>query len=1745
MASLTQTIESLKNLFFSIEHYTEIDKSFIDDFYGFGQHKQILQDPNSPSLSKSDKAALLEFHDFIQKEYPSTYLKTLNSLKLSTLTSYFTPKIIVENIVSNLIDNTFTNHKSINVLEPSAGTGIFSNTILEHSKIGNVVSVEKDILTSAILHASNNNSNHQTLNAGFEDMSKYDVANSYDLIISNIPFGDYKVYDKTYNSQPNHTAQYLSQSKIHTYFFQKASDMLAKNGTMCFITTSAIADSPSNQFLRESLLKTNKLVSIVRLPNHVFSDSNTKIVSDLIIFQKRDKSLSSLNDLTQKEKDFISSDLIHLANQEYSKSINRFFIKNPSFVLGELEEAYFHNKQTITVTSPKSLADISEQLSSILKNDLSPSIELTAPPKATQDIMPGQQLDLFGLFDDSQNTPRIKSNINIPITISNETVDKMHLVDGNTYVKDNILYKLSITDNSNKLHKIKIDDSTASNFILLNNILQNYKELTTDPSNEQLIQNLNTSYDIFESKNGCINDFLTNRINKVFLTHEVESHKLLALEVLENDKFIKSDIFFKPVIEYLDLTTEELITYSLNKTGNIDLDVIQEQFKLPISHFIDDALNKNLLYVDPIVTISNLELPYNSATNLEFKYATKEVFLSGYVGFKKEEFLKHENEIKNIISKEQFDNALQLLEKSELPRLTIQDINPKPGEPWVPLDIINEFASFTFEAPTNVSRSSSDSDYKVKSNGYSSIASTLNVYTKGNRTITGYDLLQHYLHNTIPRPTYSVDLGGGEKKYYIDREAITKSQMMIEKIANSWERFLLDNPLITEKLETIYNNKFNTKVDPIYDGSHLELPGLNHYTPYKHQLDGVWQIISQNGGLLDHKVGAGKTLAMAAIAMELKRLNLSKKTLIIGMKSNTDAIYNDFKLAYPNAKVLRPTLKDLNKDNILPFFERISNHNWDAVIMTHQQFEKIPMNREIQIQILEDEIQNLDRDLKYLNESTNSYSSGRQLKGLEKRKENLSFQINSLNDSIKENSEIKDFISMGFEHMIVDESHQFKNLLFTSRHNRVAGLGTPDGSKRAFKMYIATRSLQELHQGDKGVTFASGTPISNSMVEMFLLKKYLIPNYLKELNITNFDSWAATFAELSTEFEIDVTNSVKPKERFRKFVKVPELARVFKSFTNIANDNNLQLDKPSLETHMIAVPSSELQKKYTDELLKAIQSDSFDYFGKNYDDRQVKAKMIIATGLATLYSIDCRLIDNQLPQNSGSKIFTMCDNVSKHYHNSTEHKGTQLIFCDKGTPKSKNPTEFSLYHDIAKLLVEKHGINENEIKIVHDYKTLKQRNELQKEMNNGNIRVLLGSTEKMGVGLNIQERMVAMHHLDIPWTPKDMTQRTGRGARQGNRVAKEHFNNKVDNYIYATENTLDAYKYWLLNLKLNFIEQIKSTNLTSRTMDEGDMDENGSMSPAAFIAQLSGNSLVLDKNKIDKEIGDLQMKRSVLIKDFRLKTKNIDYNENLIVKMTRLQPLYKEVKESLSKSIKITTKDEKTSIEYSLNNGTKDITDKEAIIQHFTNKLHSLKDGNTCNLGRIKDFSLIASKFEMSFLDEIKSTIKLELFHEPTKLSFTHSNGIVNLAQPGYVFNYIHHATKELDVKIVKHDIMLEKIKSDLIEDKKFIYNLDTAKFDTKIEELKSESNSLQLKIEESESQTNEVLKFNEELTAIIESDKKYQLTRFLDEHIKENPEFNAIELIKTLNLTDEQKSKTIKYLEDRDNNNSYGVALG
>ena len=1062
----------------------------------------------------------------------------------------------------------------------------------------------------------------------------------------------------------------------------------------------------------------------------------------------------------------------------------------------------------------------------------------------------------------------------------------MLVADGNQ-----VGYLKGITRYGATFHPLELDKAQQEKAELYISMRDSYQRLYTyeaemHEENKPERATLNKTYDTFVKRFGNLNA----KANVKFLLMDASGRDMLSLERVENGQFIKADIFDHPVAFALNdithvETPHEALSASLNRYGAVNLDYMETLCDNSRDELV--KLLKGRIFFNPLVD----------------NYEIKDRFVAGNVGDKMEKIFRWAADNEGNERKPEVEESLAAL-RDAMPRpITFDELDFNFGERWIPTGIYTAYVKHLFGTDVSIAYSESIDEYSVKCKEKNAKITDQYAVQGQYRKYDGISLLKNALLNTVPDISKSIgkDEHGNDIKVR-DSEAIQLANAKIDEIRNGFTDWLNEqSPEFQKRLADMYNRKFNCFVRPTYDGSHQSFPGLDLKAlekkygikeVYQSQKDCVWMLKQNGGGICDHEVGTGKTLIMSLAAQEMKRLGLAHKPMIIGLKANVAEIAECYRTAYPNAKILYATEKDFSPQNRVKFFNNIKNNDWDCVIMSHDQFGKIPQPTDVQQEILQKELDSVEENLDVLRAQGKEVSRG-MLKGLEKRKINLLAKLEKVEHAIKSRTDdVVDFKQMGIDHLFIDESHQFKNLTFNTRHDRVAGLGNSEGSQKALNMLFALRTIQERTGKDLGATFLSGTTISNSLTELYLLFKYLRPKELERQNINCFDAWAAIFAKKTTDFEFSVTNQVIQKERFRYFIKVPELAAFYNEITDYRTAADVGVDRPEKNEILHNIPPTPVQEEFIKKLMEFAQTGDATVLGRQpLSETEEKAKMLIATDYARKMALDMRMIDpEKYDDHPDNKASHCAAKIAEYYKKYDAQKGTQFVFSDLGTYQ---PGKWSVYSEIKRKLIEDYGIPANEIRFIQECKNEKSRKAVIDAMNEGKVRVLFGSTSMLGTGVNAQKRAVALHHLDTPWRPSDLSQRDGRAVRKGNEIAKFFADNKVDVIIYAVEKSLDSYKFNLLHCKQTFISQLKSGAMGARTIDEGSMDEKSGMNFSEYMAILSGNTDLLDKARLEKKVAALESERKSFYKDksgstWKLEshTKKLDENNGHIAKLT-------------------------------------------------------------------------------------------------------------------------------------------------------------------------------------------------------------------------------------------------------------------
>ncbi|AKK71344.1 DNA methylase [Chryseobacterium gallinarum] len=1677
---------------------TSDEINLLHQFSGFGGLKFILNPDDINQWRSSDSGYFPLTQELFgtirdNAENDSVYRQYVSSLKGSILDAFFTPLVISESIAA-VIKNTGI--QIDRMLEPSAGVGAFIRPFIGDNDV-HITAYEQDLITGKILKQLYGGQVDVRIE-GFENISKHE--SEYDLIVGNIPFGTTSIFDLSYSKGKDAARKFAAQS-IHNYFFLKASDKLREGGLLAFITTQGILNSPSNQIIREELMREHRLVSAVRLPHNLFDENGTSVGTDLIILQKD----SSRRSISQRAKDFVGA-----VPTPAGENRNMLFY-NPNNILftssregtdqyGKPGTIYLHDGGAGGIS-----ADLTKKLSSdfasyfdrrlygmhrrkkyIPKNLVGISEHPAAPEVQEQQLKNGShQLSLFSEAELAALTPKkqiqkrrvAKSTVQQPeqlslfdkqgtnsdqirhaITISRkeektrptskkigsrESVGSLFrdLIDDipspdepkifdkeiKDFYRDNTLvefdYKIGkIKWNGNEgkflFYPIAVSDKDSERISAYIRLRDCYHDLYTFEANVQEKhhenrQLLNTIYDDFIKKFGNLNAADNIR----FIKLDSSGNAVPSLERVVGGIIHKSDIFDHPVafstVEVNVNSPLEALSASLNQYGKVDLG-----YMCRISGCTESVLKENL----------KGRLYYNPLTG-EIEVSQK--FLSGNVV---EKARKLQEYILAYPEDHEAKVSLNALEDARPEKIKFEQLDFNLGERWIGTDVYKKFASSLFDTDVSIFYSESSDDFSI-----SAKASTIKITDKyaiksESRTFDGLNLLRHALVNTTPEITKTEYLADGKPIKVKDMEAIQMANGKIDEIRHEFTEWLYQqDEQFKSALTDRYNELFNCHVRPHFDGSHQTFPGLDRRALgiedlYGSQKDAVWMLKSNGGGICDHEVGAGKTLIMCTAAQEMKRLGLVHKPMIIALKANVHEIAETYRKAYPFAKILYPGKKDFTPQKRIKIFGDIKNNDWDCVILTHDQFGMIPQSDELQREILQAELNTVEENLDVLRRQGKDVS-GAMLKGVEIRRKNLNVRLKTLEHDIENRKDdVVDFKMMGIDHLFIDESHKFKNLMFNTRHERVAGLGNVQGSQKALNLLFAIRTIQQRSGKDLGATFLSGTTISNSLTELYCLFKYLRPLALQRQGITCFDAWAAIFARKSIDYEFSVANNIVQKERFRHFIKVPELAQFYAEITDYRRAEDIGIDRPAKNEVLYHIPPTQDQEIFIKKLMEFAKSGDATLLGRPpLSPTEQKAKMLIATDYARKMSLDMRLISPRYQDDPGNKASVVAANLAKYYQNYNAQKGTQFVFSDLGTYKSG---EWNIYSEIKRKLVEDHGIPAEEIRFIQEAKNEDQRKALIQATNEGKIRILFGSTEMLGTGVNAQKRAVAVHHLDIPWRPSDLEQRDGRAVRKGNEIAKFFAGNKVDVFIYAVEKSLDAYKFNTLANKQRFIGQLKSNSLSVRSIDEGGMDEVSGMNFAEYVALLSGNTDLLEKAKIEKKISTLESEKHAYIWSKSSSLSKLEALEdefkNRKNRLERLQTDCKNFQSRLQRA-----KDGSI-----LNPVLLDGLSKDAGIKEIGAKLNKLAvvsatGGEYEEVGSLYGFQILV-KTELREKDNVIQRENRFFICGEGNLKYTHNNGIIATDAERATLNFLN-ALQKLPGIIADEEKKCKEIENDQI----------------------------------------------------------------------------------------------------------------
>lgn len=1307
--------------------------------------------------------------------------------------------------------------KEGNLLEPSCGIGNFIGMLPDTMQDSKIYGVELDTISAGIAQQLYQKT---TIAAqGFEETNLPD--SFFDGVVGNVPFGDFKVSDKRYDKH-----KFL----IHDYFFAKSLDKLRPGGVMALVTSKGTMDKETLA-VRKYIAQRAELLGAIRLPNNTFKgNAGTEVISDILILQKRDRLID------------IEPDWVHLDTDENGIKMNSYFVQHPEMILGEMKMVSGRFGMEATCV-PYENADLAAQLDEAVANIHGEITEYEAEEE---------------LEEEDNSIPADPAVRNFSYTV----------VDDKIYYREN-----------SRMTPVEVS-ATAENrikgMIAIRNSVRTLIELQTEDYPDSEIkaeqERLNRLYDTFSGKYGLIN----SRANTSAFSQDSSFSLLSALEIIGEDGELerKADMFSKRTIKphtpvtSVD-TASEALAVSLGEKATIDMDYMMELSGKSENEIFEDL--KGVIFLNPL---------YEYGNSYEPKYLMADEYLSGNVR-EKLKIAKNSAEL----YPEDYKVNVEALQKVQPKDLTASEISVRLGATWLPPDDVQEFIFHLLETPRyaqwniKVHFSPFTSEWNIEGKSYDK--GNVRAYnTYGTSRINAYKIIEETLNLKDVRIFDYIEDDEGKKKAVLNKKETAIAQSKQEMIKQEFQDWIWSDPERRERLCKSYNEKFNSVRPREYDGSHIIFNGMNPEIELReHQKNAVAHILYGGNTLLAHAVGAGKTFEMVAAAQESKRLGLCNKSLFVVPNHLTEQWAAEYLQLYPAANILVATKKDFETKNRKRFCGRIATGDYDAVIIGHSQFEKIPMSIERQRAILEQQLEEITGGIAELKRNRGENFS---IKQLEKSKKSIKQKLDKLNDQTKKD-DVVTFEELGVDRLFVDESHYYKNLYLYTKMRNVGGIAQTEAQKSS-DLFMKCRYLDEI-TGGRGTVFATGTPISNSMVELYTIQRYLQYNTLVKNGLQHFDAWASTFGETITAVELTPEGTgYRAKTRFAKFYNLPELMAMFKEIADIKTADMLNLPVPEAKYHNIAVKPSEMQKEMVASLAERAEQVRGGGVDSSVDN------MLKITNDGRKLALDQRMLNDMLPDFEGSKINACVDNIYRIWEENIDKKSAQLVFCDLSTPK--NDGTFSVYNDIRKKLIER-GIPESEVKFIHEADTDMKKKELFQKTRKGEVRVLLGSTQKMGAGTNVQDKLIALHDVDCPWRPSDLEQRSGRIVRQGNE------NPQVEIYRYVTEQTFDAYLYQLVEGKQKFASQIMTSKFPVRSAE--DIDETA-LSYAEIKMLATGNPYIKEKMDLDIQVQKLKMlKSNFLSEKYGLEDKVIKfYPQQIAYLKSRVEGLTKDVETAKS-----------------------------------------------------------------------------------------------------------------------------------------------------------------------------------------------------------------------------------------------------
>lgn len=1372
-----EAIKLVNRLIISQKEATDDEKKVLAKYVGWGGLAQAFDEHNAAWQNEYK-----ELKDVLSvEEYAAA--------KGSVLNAHYTSKTVIDGIYKAL--TRFGVKGNNRILEPAMGTGNFFGFMPQEIADGaKLYGVELDKITGKIATKLYPQAKIQI--KGFEETAFQD--NSFDLMVTNVPFGGYTVFDPDYNKYNFY---------IHDYFIAKGIDKIKPNGLMAVITSKGTMDK-QNPSIRKYIADRAELVGAIRLPNTAFKQTaNTEVVTDILFFRKREERINATIENTE---------WLATGKTEEGYEINNYYIAHPEKVLGTLaKETGLYGAEDITVKPDG--RDLSEAINAAISR--LPQ-DFYVNPERAEEAETREEIEV-----DYDVKPMNLKAVNGKIYM--RVGDSMVEQPVSPFPKDayqRIAEMIEIRKQLRKVLDLQVEG--CSDEVLLKEQRQ-----------------LGTKYDGFVKRFGYINSKNNLRLFKP----DGDSALLFACENVSDDEetVTKADVFTKRTIRpYTAVTSTddcfEALQISKNERGCVDISYIEELTKKNYDTVIKEL--GNAVFRNPV------------AVNPEDKYSgfeTAEEYLSGRVADKLQTAERMKQSNPDLID---YDKNISALREVQPSPVKASDIAVRVGTSWIDKELYKEFfceligMPYYYRDGVELYYNKHDGSWRIDRTQYARNYGGMNVTSVyGTSRANAYRLFEDCLNQRSTQIYDTVlDADGREKRVLNNSETVAAREKQ-NKIVEAFKDWIFKDPQRRDELETIYNRLFNQIRLPKYDGSYLRFPEMNPAIELRpHQKDAVHRIITSGNTLLHHIVGSGKTFTICAAAMKLRQYGLAKKPMIAVPNHLVQQWANSFRELYPTAKLLIATKDDLDKEHREQFVSKVAMGDWDSVIIAQSSFAKINISPERQIAKIREEIEAIERSIEMQWEDSNSPSGS--VKNLERIKKGREAQLKKLLDESKKDN-VLIFEKLGVDYLFVDEADAYKNLFLYTKMNNVAGISNA-ASARASDLQLKIEYINELHGGDKGVVFATGTPISNSMTEMYTMQTYLQKRTLEKLGIDYFDAWAADFGETVTALELAPSGKgYRARTRFAKFTNLPELLTLYHSFADVKTD--VKLDVPEAERKVITLKPSDTVIDLTEEIAKRADAIYAGGVDPHIDN------MLKVTGDGKKLALDPRCIDPSLSDESGSKLSFCADNVYEEWKNSADIKGTQLVFCDLSTPKKpyseyEYGKNFDAYNDLKHKLIER-GIPENEIAFIHDANTDRAKQDLFDKVTAGTIRVLIGSTEKCGAGTNVQKRLVALHHLDAPYRPRDLIQRNGRGIRQGNT------NKSIRIYTYATERTFDSYSYQILENKQRFISQVEKGDMTVREAD--DIDE-ATLSYAEIKAITSANPKIKRKMELDMEMARLR-----------------------------------------------------------------------------------------------------------------------------------------------------------------------------------------------------------------------------------------------------------------------------------------------